>query len=46
MGILATSEKEFIQPFNTIEDPREDGKILYPLSEDTIFSCGRRFMLC
>lgn len=33
MAILATSEKEFIELFNTIEDPREDGRILYPLSE-------------
>ncbi len=33
MAILATSEKEFIELFNTIEDPREDGRILYPLPE-------------
>jgi predicted transposase YbfD/YdcC len=31
--MLAKSEKEFIELFNTIEDPREDEKILYPLSE-------------
>ena len=31
--MLARNQKEFIELFNTIEDPREDGKILYPIAE-------------
>jgi predicted transposase YbfD/YdcC len=31
--MLAKSEKEFIELFNTVEDPREDERTLYPLSE-------------
>lgn len=31
--MLAKNQKEFIELFNTIEDPREDGKILYPIAE-------------
>ena len=31
--MLAASEKEFIELFNTVEDPREDERILHPLSE-------------
>lgn len=31
--MLAKSEKEFIELFNTVEDPREDERILHPLSE-------------
>lgn len=33
MAVLAASEKAFIELFNTVEDPREDGRVLYPLSE-------------
>lgn len=33
MAVLAASEKEFIELSNTIQDPREDGRVLYPLSE-------------
>lgn len=31
--MLARNQKEFIELFNTIEDPREDGKILYSVAE-------------
>ena len=31
--MLARNQKEFIELFNTIEDPREDGRILYPIAE-------------
>ena len=31
--MLATSQKEFIEYFSDIEDPREDERLLYPLSE-------------
>lgn len=31
--MLASSEKEFIELFNTVEDPREDERTLHPLSE-------------
>jgi len=31
--MLAKSEKEFVELFNTIEDPREDERILHPLPE-------------
>lgn len=31
--MLARSEKEFVELFNTIEDPRDDERILHPLSE-------------
>jgi predicted transposase YbfD/YdcC len=31
--MLAKSEKEFIDLFNGVVDPREDGKTLYPLAE-------------
>jgi predicted transposase YbfD/YdcC len=31
--MLARNEKSFIELFNTIEDTREDGRILYPLTE-------------
>ena len=31
--MLAKSEKEFIELFNTVEDPREDERTLHPLSE-------------
>lgn len=31
--MLARNQKEFIELFNTIEDPREDGKILYSIAE-------------
>ena len=31
--MLARNQKEFIELFNTIEDLREDGRILYPIAE-------------
>ena len=31
--MLAKSEKEFVELFSNIEDPREDEKVLYPISE-------------
>lgn len=31
--MLAKSEKEFVELFKNIEDPREDEKVLYPISE-------------
>ena len=31
--MLAKSEKEFIELFNTVEDPCEDERLLHPLSE-------------
>jgi predicted transposase YbfD/YdcC len=44
--MLAKSEKGFVELFNTIEDPREDERILYPLSEilflavSSVLSCA------
>lgn len=31
--MLARNQKEFIELFNSIEDPREDGRVLYPIAE-------------
>ena len=44
--MLAKNKKEFIELFNTIEDPRDDGKTLYSLPEILflaiagVFSCA------
>lgn len=32
-ALIARNEKNFIELFNTIEEVREDGKVLYPLNE-------------
>ena len=43
--MLASNSKEFINLFNTIEDPREDERTLYPISE-ILFLCICGVLCC
>lgn len=43
--MLAKSEKEFIELFNTVEDPRDDNKTLFPVNE-ILFLCLTGIISC